>query len=363
VSGDPDARILERLRGADAPVSGEELADMLRCSRAAVWKRIAALREQGYRIEAHHAAGYVLAGAPDRVGPSELAPHLRGGWRDVRWLARVDSTQQVARDLARDGAAEGTAVVAEEQTAGRGRLGRTWHSPAGENLYCSVVLRPPRAPGEVPQIALVAGIAVAAAVEEATGRRPAIKWPNDVLLDGKKVAGILTEMESELDRVHHVIAGIGVNLNTRRFPRELRDKASSLLLLTGRPVDRARFAAAMLAGAGSALCALPGQGVRGRSRGVGGLLLSHRHRRLRCRPGRGDRRPRPRARRRRCAPAARRRRRGGARRRRGSDRPRRLRPLNDHGAGHPVSVVEPTTRNRFAELRAVPPLAPPRSTQ
>jgi BirA family biotin operon repressor/biotin-[acetyl-CoA-carboxylase] ligase len=243
---DPDARILERLRGADAPVSGEELAEMLRCSRAAVWKRVAALRARGYRIDARHAAGYVLAGTPDRVGPAELAPHLRGGWRDVHWLARVDSTQRVARDLARSGAAEGTAVIAEEQTAGRGRLGRRWHSPAGENLYCSVVLRPPRAPAEVPQVALVAGIAVAVAVEVATGRRPAIKWPNDVLLDGRKVAGILTEMESEIDRVHHVIAGIGVNLNTRRFPRELRDKASSLLLLTGRAVDRARFAAGLL---------------------------------------------------------------------------------------------------------------------
>lgn len=244
---DPDRRILERLRGAAAPVSGEDLAAMLRCSRAAVWKRIAALRAQGYRIEAQHAAGYVLAATPDRLCPAELAPHLRGEWRDVHWLARVDSTQQVARDLARGGAAEGTMVVAEEQTAGRGRLGRTWHSPAGENLYCSVVLRPPRAPAEVPQIALVVGIAVAAAVEEATGRRPAIKWPNDVLLDGKKVAGILTEMESEIERVHHVIAGIGVNLNGRRFPRELRRKASSLLLLTGRPVDRARFAAGLLA--------------------------------------------------------------------------------------------------------------------
>ena len=244
---DPDGRILDRLRSATAPVSGEELATMLRSSRAAVWKRIAALRAAGYRIEARHAAGYVLAGTPDRVGPSELAPHLRGGWRDVRWLARVDSTQRVARDLARSGAAEGTAVVAEEQTAGRGRLGRAWHSPAGENLYCSVVLRPPRAPAEVPQVALVAGIAVAAAVEEAAGRRPAIKWPNDVLLDGKKVAGILTEMESEMERVHHVIAGIGVNLNTRRFPRELRTKASSLLLLTGRSIDRARFTAGLLA--------------------------------------------------------------------------------------------------------------------
>ncbi len=246
-ASDPDARILGRLRAAKAPVSGEELAELLGCSRAAVWKRIAALREEGYRIEAHHAAGYVLAGTPDRLGPAELAPHLSGGWRDVHWLARVDSTQRVARDLARSGAAEGTAVVAEEQTAGRGRLGRSWHSPPGDNLYCSVVLRPPRAPAEVPQIALVAGLAVAAAVEETVGRRPAIKWPNDVLLDGKKVAGILTEMESEIERVHHVIAGIGVNLNTRRFPRELSAKASSLRLLTGRPVDRAMFTARLLA--------------------------------------------------------------------------------------------------------------------
>ena len=244
---DPDARILGRLRDAKAPVSGEELAELLGCSRAAVWKRIAALREDGYRIEARHAAGYVLAGTPDRIGPSELSPHLKGAWREVHWLACVDSTQHVARDLARSGATEGTAVVAEEQTAGRGRLGRTWHSPPGDNLYCSVVLRPPRAPAEVPQIALVVGLAVADAVHETTGRRPAIKWPNDVLLDGKKVCGILTEMESEMDRVHHVIAGIGVNLNTRRFPRELREKASSLLLLTGRRVERAPFTARLLA--------------------------------------------------------------------------------------------------------------------
>jgi BirA family biotin operon repressor/biotin-[acetyl-CoA-carboxylase] ligase len=244
---DPDTRLLARLRGATKPVSGEALARALGCSRAAVWKRIAALRRRGYDIRARHAAGYVLAGAPDRLGPAELAPHLAGPWRDVRCLDRVDSTQRVARELAREGATEGTAVVAEEQTAGRGRLGRTWHSPPGENLYCSIVLRPPLAPAEVPQIALVAGVAVAAAVEEATGRRPAIKWPNDVLLEGRKVAGILTEMESEVDRVHHVIAGIGVNLNTRRFPRALRDRASSLLLLTGTPVDRARFTGRLLA--------------------------------------------------------------------------------------------------------------------
>ena len=175
-----------------------------------------------------------------------LAP-WPGLWREVRVVEETGSTNADLLAEAQAGAREGLVLVAEEQTAGRGRLGRAWHSPAGENLYCSVVLRPPRAPAEVPQVALVAGIAVAAAVEEAAGRRPAIKWPNDVLLDGKKVAGILTEMESEMERVHHVIAGIGVNLNTRRFPRELRTKASSLLLLTGRSIDRARFTAGLLA--------------------------------------------------------------------------------------------------------------------
>jgi len=179
----------------------------------------------------------------------ELAPHLRGGWRDVRWFPEVDSTQRVARDFGRQGAPEGTVVIAERQTAGRGRLGRTWHSPPGLNLYCSVLLRPALPPAAVPQIALVAGAAVAAAVLDETGVRPAIKWPNDVQLAGRKIAGILTEMESEMERVHHVIVGIGVNLNAPRgaFPRELRDKASSVLAITGHRVDRAAFVGRLLA--------------------------------------------------------------------------------------------------------------------
>jgi BirA family biotin operon repressor/biotin-[acetyl-CoA-carboxylase] ligase len=244
-----EERIVSWLREATGALSGEELARRLGCTRAAVWKRIAALRRQGYRIEGRRAGGYALAAVPDRLGPAELAPHLHGRWRDVRWLEECDSTQRVARDLARAGAAEGTTVIAERQTAGRGRLGRSWHSPAGLNFYGSIVLRPPLAPGAVPQIGLVAGAAVAATVAEDTGQRPAIKWPNDVLLDGRKVAGILVEMDSEVERVHHVIAGIGVNLNTPRaaFPRELRDKASSLLALTGRRVDRAAFTGRLLA--------------------------------------------------------------------------------------------------------------------
>ncbi len=244
-----EERIVAWLREARGPLSGEELARRLGCSRAAVWKRVAALRRQGYRIEGRRAGGYALAAAPDRLGPAELAPHLTGSWRCIHWFAEVDSTQRVARELAREGAPEGTVVVTERQTAGRGRLGRQWHSPAGVNLYCSLVLRPALAPGAVPQIALVAGAAVAAAVEEATGLRPAIKWPNDVLLGGRKVAGILTEMDSEMERVHHVIAGIGVNLNAPRtaFPPELRGKAGSLRLATGRRVDRAAFTGRLLA--------------------------------------------------------------------------------------------------------------------
>ncbi len=245
----PEERIVHWLRAAGGPLSGEELARRLGWTRAAVWKHVAALRRQGYRIDARRALGYALVATPDRLGPAELAPHLRGRWRDVRWLDTVDSTQRAARDLARAGAAEGTTVVAERQTAGRGRLGRSWHSPKGLNFYGSIVLRPPLAPAAVPQIALVIGVGVAAAILEETGRRPAIKWPNDVLLDGRKVSGILTEMESEVERVHHVIAGIGVNLNAppSAFPRELRAKVTSLFTRTGRRVDRAAFTGRLLA--------------------------------------------------------------------------------------------------------------------
>ena len=245
----PRERIVAWLRASAAPLSGEELARRLGCSRAAVWKHVAALRGLGYRIEARHAQGYALASAPDRLGPAELAPHLTGRWRDVRWLAETDSTQRVARELARDGAAEGTVVIAEAQSAGRGRLGRTWHSPRGVNLYCSIVLRPALPPAAVPQVALVAGVAVAAALAETAGCTPRIKWPNDVLVDGRKVAGALTEMEAEVERVQHVILGIGVNLNAAQsaFPPELRDRATSLFLATGRKVDRAAVTGRLLA--------------------------------------------------------------------------------------------------------------------
>ena len=241
----PGERIIGWLRASTTPLSGEELARRLGCSRAAVWKQIAALRERGWAIAAHHAAGYTLAETPDRLGPAELAPHLGGTWRHVEWLAETDSTQRVARDLARAGAAEGTAVFAETQTAGRGRLGRVWHSPPGANVYVSVILRPPLAPTAVPQLALVAGLAVADAVR-ACGVPAGLKWPNDVVVGRRKLAGILTEMEAEVERVHHVIAGIGVNVNVDAFPDALAPIATSMRLEAGKPVDRVAFAGRLL---------------------------------------------------------------------------------------------------------------------
>ena len=245
----PAERILTWLRAALAPLSGQELARRLGCSRAAVWKHVAALRRAGYRIEPRHARGYELVASPDRLGPAELVPRLTGRWREVVWRDSVDSTQRLARERARAGAPEGTIVIAESQSAGRGRLGRQWHSPAGVNLYCTVVLRPPRPPSVVPQIGLVAGVAVADAVRDTIGRAAEVKWPNDVLIAGRKVAGILTEMEGEAERVTFVLVGIGVNVNLdpAALPPALAEQATSLCAVTGAAVDRAAFTARLLA--------------------------------------------------------------------------------------------------------------------
>lgn len=246
--GDVGARIVRRLH--DAPVvSGGELARALGVSRAAVWKHVEHLRALGYRIEARHARGYRLAGVPDRLLPAEIQRRLRAArfGREVAYRAEVGSTNEEAARLARAGAPEGTLVVAEHQTAGRGRLGRRWASPRHLNLYASFVLRPALAPAEAPQISLVAAVAVARALAAAGAPEVAIKWPNDCLIGGRKVAGILTEMDAELDRVRSVILGIGVNLNTplRAFPAELRATATSLLHATGRRADRVAFTATL----------------------------------------------------------------------------------------------------------------------
>ena len=244
-------QVLAMLRAAPKGVSGPEIARRLGISRAAVWKHVQRLGAQGYRIASDNAAGYRLEAPSTRLLPAEIAHHrtARRIGKVVHHFDSIDSTNRHAMQLARDGAAEGEVVVAESQTSGRGRLGRSFFSPAGVSFYGSIILRPPIAPARAPQITLVAGLAVAEAIERHAGMRPALKWPNDVQLGGLKVCGILTEMEAEADRVLHVVCGPGVNLNVAPddFPPELRTIATSVLATIGRAVDRAAFAADLFA--------------------------------------------------------------------------------------------------------------------
>jgi BirA family biotin operon repressor/biotin-[acetyl-CoA-carboxylase] ligase len=233
----------------DEFVSGEAISDKLGLSRAAVWKHVNALRAQGYRIEAAPARGYRLVEIPDRLGELELRPLLNTHdlGQALHWYEEVGSTNDVAKELAEEGALHGEVVVAERQTAGRGRRGRSWSSPARRNLYLSVILRPELPPARAPEVTLLASVAVCQAVRQA-GVAAAIKWPNDVLVSGRKLAGVLTEMAAEVERVQWLVVGIGVNVNADRddFPEELCDLATSLRLERGQPVPRVLFAAALL---------------------------------------------------------------------------------------------------------------------
>jgi len=243
------ARVLAALRRAGGRTcSGASLSSEQGVSRAQVWKDVESLRAQGYTIAATPGDGYRLASVPDLLLPEEIDAGLETRWlaRDLRWLESTDSTNRVALDLARAGEAHGTTVVAEAQTAGRGRLGRAFFSPPRQNLYSSSVLRPRLLTAEAPPFILVSALAVAEAVEETVGDRDAveIKWPNDVLLGGLKTSGILMELSAEATRVVFLVLGIGVNLNVDRrdFPEEFRAAATSLSSHCGRKIDRIAFA-------------------------------------------------------------------------------------------------------------------------
>ncbi len=233
----------------DEFVSGEAISDKLGLTRAAVWKHVEALRAQGYRIDAVPARGYRLAAVPDRLTPLEIRPLLNTHdlGQVLHWYEEIGSTSDRAKELAEEGAEDGEVVVAESQTAGRGRRGRVWVSPPRRNLYFSVVLRPDLPPARAPELTLVASLALCDALRQA-GVGAGIKWPNDLLASGRKIAGVLTELAAEPDRVHWVVLGAGVNVNARRedFPEELRDDATSVLVERGQAAPRALFAAACL---------------------------------------------------------------------------------------------------------------------
>jgi len=242
------ARILDSLRRATgSSCSGETLSEGLGVSRAQVWKHVQTLRSRGYEIHAEAGDGYQLIGIPDRLYPEEISAGLTTRWlaREIHWLDSTDSTNRVAHELARDGAKHGTAVVAEGQTAGRGRLGRSFHSPPYVNVYTSIVLRPYLTTVEAPTWILASAVAVADTVAEfVDDAAVAIKWPNDVLLSGLKTSGILMELVAEATRVETLILGIGVNLNIDRstFPDEFRHLATSLASHGGSKIDRIAFA-------------------------------------------------------------------------------------------------------------------------
>ncbi|NPV04351.1 MAG: biotin--[acetyl-CoA-carboxylase] ligase [Syntrophaceae bacterium] len=243
--------MLSRLKKAGGGwVSGEELSRELRISRTAVWKHVCSLRSEGYVIESSTRKGYLLRESLDRLVPSEIEASLRTArlGRRIVCEREVDSTNRLARDLAIAGAAEGTVVIAESQTAGRGRMGRSWFSPAGEGIYLSLLLRPRFQPAEAPKTTLLAGVALAEALIPIVPGRVSIKWPNDVLAGGKKVAGILVEAAAEIDAIDYLIIGVGINVNTprRRFPPELRERATSLAAEAVRPVSRAEVLADFL---------------------------------------------------------------------------------------------------------------------
>jgi BirA family biotin operon repressor/biotin-[acetyl-CoA-carboxylase] ligase len=246
-----DAKILSALRANPNGVSGADLAEQLGVSRAAIWGRIEELRRLGYEIEAGPHFGYRLVSAPDVLHADDLLARLgktKVIGRDIRVFEQTTSTNDVIEKLARDGVKEGAVVFAESQTKGRGRLGRKWISPERKGLWFSVLLRPDLRPQETTQLTVASATALRRAIQSETGLHPEIKWPNDIVIGGKKVAGILTELSAELDQVRHVILGIGVDVNqgASEFPPELRKLATSLKIESGRAISRAELATAIL---------------------------------------------------------------------------------------------------------------------
>ena len=243
--------VLSLLRGEEGFLSGQELSRRLGLTRAAVWKAVDALRREGYEIEARTGLGYRLSAAPNALTEAEIRSFLgptRLVGRELRCFEELDSTNNYLKTLPE--APDGLAVTADSQTAGRGRMDRSFQSPKGQGIYLSVLLRPRLSPDRLPPVTALAGVAVCAAVERVCGVRPGLKWPNDPVLNGKKLCGILTEMslEAETGRVQSLVLGIGINVSQgpEDFSPQVREMATSLGQALGKPVSRPRLTAALL---------------------------------------------------------------------------------------------------------------------
>jgi BirA family transcriptional regulator, biotin operon repressor / biotin---[acetyl-CoA-carboxylase] ligase len=231
-------------------VSGEEISRKLNVSRTAVWKQVRKLESRGYTIEAVPRLGYRLTGRSARLSLTELLPKLttRTFGRNLKLMDEVMSTQDELRKLAEEGAPEGTLVIAELQTKGRGRMGRSWHSPSGKGIWMSLLLRPQVPLQLTPQLTLLAAVALCRAIGRVVPIEIGIKWPNDLLVDGRKISGILLESAAEDERLRYIVVGTGIsaNLDEQDYPEELREKAVSLKMAAGHPVNREELIAAIL---------------------------------------------------------------------------------------------------------------------
>ncbi len=225
-------------------VSGESLTKKLAVSRSTIGKHISQLKSDGYPIESSPKKGYLLQKTSDVLTPREIRDGLETevlGKRDIVYFTETDSTNTRAKELAVRGAPDGALVLSEKQTKGRGREERNWFSPSRDGIYLSLILRPSIPPGEAPVITLLTAVAVAETLLSLTRLKIAIKWPNDILVGGKKLAGILTEMTTQGDSIDYVVVGLGLNVNMPRFPDDIRDKATSILIETGKRFSRVRI--------------------------------------------------------------------------------------------------------------------------
>ncbi|SFM18341.1 biotin--[acetyl-CoA-carboxylase] ligase [Pelosinus propionicus] len=224
-------------------LSGEEISRQLAVSRTAIWKHIQTLKQGGYEIEAHPRRGYRLKSVPDFLLPDEIRDQLQTktlGQQEIFYFEKIESTNNEAKKQANLGCHEGAIVLAEMQNGGRGRISRSWFSPAGKGIWLSVVLKPPFHPYDAPKCTLLAAVAVTKAIRSITQVQCGIKWPNDILYEGKKIVGILTEMNAEMDAINHVVIGMGINVNISQeeFPLDIRETATSLSAAAHKPIPR-----------------------------------------------------------------------------------------------------------------------------
>lgn len=227
--------ILRLLRSADGYISGQELCNRFGVSRTAVWKAINQLKEAGYEIEAQQNKGYRLMAAPDLMTEAEIKSLMHTEWvaKEVLYFDTIDSTNTKAQELAEKGYPSGILVVADKQESGKGRRGRSWVSPSGTGIFMTLMIKPDINPNNASMLTLVAALAVAKAITSVTGEEALIKWPNDIVVNGKKVCGILTEMNAQFDYINHIVVGIGINVHNESFPEEISQMASSLMIEAG----------------------------------------------------------------------------------------------------------------------------------